>query len=102
MRTGIIGRDIFAIEEDVKLLIAAEALGHRSILSHADQTGMGISLVAVPEAAAQISECIGHDLDGRRGVRREDQIEMLGISSEELEEPSTDTFHAARRADRGG
>lgn len=58
------------------------------ILPYADQTCMRVSVVAVPEPAlarllGQVPEGLGDELDGRRGIGYEDEVEVFRIRPEE-------------------
>lgn len=76
---------VFHIE--ITLKAVRVALGE---LAHADQTGVAVLMVAVPERAtlglfSQVAEAIGHELDAGGGVGDEDEVEVGRIRAEELE-----------------
>lgn len=60
------------------------------ILPDADQACMRVSVVAIPEPAlarlfGQVPEGLGDELDGRRGVGYEDEVEVLRVCPEEMQ-----------------
>lgn len=61
-----------------------------SDLSNPDETGMGIAVISVPErrhcvADGEISEGVHDQLDGGRGICREDQVEIPRVCIEEAQ-----------------
>ncbi|KUI66516.1 hypothetical protein VM1G_11382 [Cytospora mali] len=70
------------------LVVALEAVRVAARqLAHADEAGVRVLVVAVPEAAAarllgQVPEGVGDQLDGGRGVGHEDEVEVPGVGAE--------------------
>jgi hypothetical protein len=68
-----------------------------SQFTHPHETGMGIYMVPIPEAAGVgVPERVGDQFDGCRCVRYEDQIEFVWVRIEELKHAESNVIRSLR------
>ena len=85
------------INEGVSFTVISKAAAAlRSKLSDPYQTGMRFDVIPVPESILMIAKSIGHELDRRRCISDEHDVEFVRVSIEEAKYLKPDVIHPVR------